>query len=176
MKAGSFSASKEETYVILAAAGVLLWLVLSGVKRVADTAIDGAKAVTGAAADVAVGVVGAVGAAAGLPTPTQTLSDPLQVRWIIDNVGSFVASKWATADAYIAALWMPPGAGDRYPPDGRILAALGVAPSVPVPVTQGSVIDYTTGAGSVPGFGGPSFSDVASGKTDPYNPLQGLGR
>jgi len=175
MKAGPISTSQNETYVLLAAVAVGAFLLWKGVKAAGGAVVDTAAAAAGGAAHAAVGIVGAVGAAVGLPTPSQTIDDPLVVRWICDHVGSFTASKWGTADAFMAAMWLPEGAGDRYPPDAATLAALGVAPSVPIPATSGKVLDFTAGAGSVPGIGGPSFNDVASGKTDPYNPLAGNG-
>lgn len=175
MKAGAFSTSKEETYVLLAVIGLATWFVFKGIKGAAVAVGEGAAAVGGAVADVASNAVGMIGAAAGLPTPDNTINDPLVVRWIMDHVSGFAASKWGTADAYLLALWMQPGSGDQSPPPAAVLAALGVAPSVPLPVVSGSVIDYTTGAGAVPGFGGPSFNDVAAGQPSIYNPLFGLG-
>lgn len=87
-----------------------------------------AGALAGAASNVAAGVekaavqgVGAVGAAVGLPTPDQTTGDPSVVRWIMDNVGYFEASKWGTAGALWSASFMGPGTG-RAPAAGSLIA------------------------------------------------------
>lgn len=65
------------------------------------------------AGDATAGAVGAIGQTVGLPNPDQTVRDPAQARWIIDNVGQWEASKWASAYAYTAAQFMPSGSGTQ---------------------------------------------------------------
>lgn len=90
-----------------------------------------------AAGGVASGAVGAVGSAVGLPTPSETLTDPRQVRWLIDRVGYFEASKWAGAGALFDAWRMDAGTGTTPPASAPVMAALrldaGPAASASVP-------------------------------------------
>lgn len=109
--------------VILAAlaAGGLAFYVWrkGGVSQAAQALGAGAvRAVDGAAS----GVVGAVGEVAGLPTPSQTTTDPYVARWLIDRAGYFQASLWASAPALLRAATMPAGSG-RPPSAGSLLAA-----------------------------------------------------
>lgn len=152
----------------------LLWQGMDAAKnaatKVGQAVADGAAA----AESGAVAVVGAIGAAAGLPTPGETLSDPRQVRWIIDHVGTFAASQWGTAAAFVSASWLPVGGGDQTPPPPYVLQRLGLP--VESVVTQQQVantVEWLTGGVTFGGdlsTGGPSFSDVASGQqtTNPF--------
>lgn len=83
-----------------------------GVAKAAESIGSGAVDAVGG---VASGAVGAIGSAVGLPTPAQTTTDAEVARWIIDNVSTFEASKWAGAPAFLKALVMPAGSGK--PPD-----------------------------------------------------------
>lgn len=74
-----------------------------------------------AADGVITGAVGQAGAAVGLPTPSQTTTDPAVARWLIDQAGHFEASKWSSAPAYMKALFLPAGSGTP-PPAGSDVA------------------------------------------------------
>lgn len=66
----------------------------------------------GGALDGAVSnVVGSIGSTVGLPTPSETTTEAEVARWIIDNIGHFEASKWASAGAFLKAEMMPAGSG-----------------------------------------------------------------
>lgn len=103
--------------------------------------VEGAAQAAGAAlVDVAtgatVGAVGAVGSTVGLPTPSQTVTDPREARWIIDNVGHLEASKWSSASAYLQGVFLASGSGWRPAADspaGRTFAA--------VPTDTGDEVD-----------------------------------
>lgn len=76
-----------------------------------------AQAVGSAAVDavggLASGAVGGASRAVGLPAPSETVTDPRQARWLIDNVGGLQASKWSGAGALLQAVTMPAGSGVR---------------------------------------------------------------
>lgn len=80
--------------------------------------------VVNAAGGLVSGGVGAVSEAVGLPTPAQTTTDAEVARWIIDNVGTFEASKWAGAPAFLTALTMSAGSGKPPPADSPAGRAL----------------------------------------------------
>jgi len=79
------------------------------------TARDGAAGV----------VVSAAGKAVGLPSTSETLDDPAQVRYVIDASGMWEASKWGTAWAFLQAVSMPAGSGRMPPPGTPAARALG---------------------------------------------------
>ncbi|MDN3923319.1 hypothetical protein [Roseateles violae] len=103
----------------IAAAGLALYVVKKGGVSQAASAI-GAGAVNAAGGAVS-GAVGAVGASVGLPTPSETTTDPAVSRWLIDNAGHMEASKWSGALAYGRALFLPAGSGTP-PPAGSDVA------------------------------------------------------
>lgn len=92
---------------LVGAVGLWIWK-KGGVANAA--AAVGAGVVT-AAGGAASGAVGAIGSAVGLPTPDETTTDAAVARWIIDNVGTWEASQWAGAPAFVKALLMPAGSG-----------------------------------------------------------------
>ena len=170
MRAGRVNVSGEHLFVGLAVAAGL-YLLWQGIKAAGKAASAAGEAVNDAAATV----VSDIGAAVGLPTTDQTLHDARQVRWIIDHVGEFAASKWGTAGAFYTAMFsLKPGDGDNDQPPAEVLAALGVAVSTTLPTLGRAVGDFVTGGAGSIADGGPSFTDVASGKTDPFNPLGNL--
>lgn len=119
---------------------------------------QGAVAAVGGAAS---GAVGAVGASVGLPTPAQTLTDARQVRWLIDRVGYFEASKWAGAGALLEAWAMASGSGTAPPASAPVMAALHLDGG-PTPAAS---------ATSWPSWSaGESFEGIV---TDPYGGLFG---
>lgn len=155
----------------LAAVGLGLYLAYKGVKAVGGAAGAAAEAVGNAASAAGNGVaagVSAVGSIFSLPGVSETIDNPAQVRWIIDNVGSFAASQWGTASAYVRAINMPAGSGNNNPPPDYVLRALGVSSGYAYTQTSNQVADYITGgrdySGSLLGSG-PSFGDIAGGKT-----------
>lgn len=159
----------------LAAVGVGLFLAYKGMKA-ASGVVSGVAGAVGTAAGavgdgVAAGVSG-IGSVFGLPTSNQTLHDPAQVRWLLDNVGHMAASQWGTAAAYVTALGMPAGSGNSNPPPAYVLQELGIPVNTQVPNTQQQVVDFITGGRDYSGsmLGGPSFGDYASGNvsTNPY--------
>lgn len=96
--------------------------------------LAGAAAGVGAAAvevagGAASGAVGAVGATVGLPTPSETVTDPAVVRWIIDQHGYWTASKWAGAPALARAWSMDSGTGKQPQSGTAAYAALVKAPA-----------------------------------------------
>jgi hypothetical protein len=95
-------------------AGLLAWYVyrkggLGKAAAAAGAAIGGAavQAVGGAAT----GAMDAVSAAIGIPGPSDTITDPKVVRWVIDNYGYGAASQWAGAPALVRAWAMSAGTG-----------------------------------------------------------------
>lgn len=97
--------------VMVGAGAAVLLLILYNARQVAGAAADAVGAVAGGVNTVATGIVGGIGAAVGLPTPDQTISDPAVVRYILDTQGWFEASKQGTAMAFFEALGMAPGSG-----------------------------------------------------------------
>lgn len=91
----------------------------------AGAAIGGAavRAVGGAAT----GAIDAASAAAGIPGPSETSTDPRVVRWIIDNYGYLVASKWAGVPALLSALSMAAGTGTAPAPGTAAYSAMPLA-------------------------------------------------
>lgn len=106
----------------LAAAGAVTFYVIKKGGLGAAASAGGAAAV-GAVGDITTGAVGQLGAAVGLPRPSQTTTDAAVVRWIIDHPlgGYMAASEWAGAPALARALLMASGSG-RPPPAGTDLA------------------------------------------------------
>jgi len=116
--------------------------------------------VVNTAGNVASGAVGAVGAAVGLPTPSETTTDPAVARWIIDNHGYMTASKWSGAPALLKASFMSEGSGTPPAPGSAAAKALGA------PASGGSAFvpsNYNTAGLGQSGSG--SFDD---GLSDPY--------
>ncbi len=101
-------------YGAAAVAGLYLLVQLVGtVKKVAGAAGDAAATVGSGANTVVTGVASGLGSIVGLPTPGETIDDPKQVRWIMDNVGHLEASTHGTASAWIKALSLAHGSGTR---------------------------------------------------------------
>lgn len=133
MSKPSFQLPLTVFVVVAGAAALGLWVWAKGGAAAAGQSVgagvvNGAVgAVTGAAGaanDAAVAGVGAVSQTVGLPTPSETVDDPQVVRWIIDNVGQFEASKWGTAWAYMKALFLPSGSGTAPAPGTPAAVAL----------------------------------------------------
>lgn len=157
----------------LAAVGVGVLLLIRAADSLSGAAGNAAKAaseVAAAAGGAVADVVGAIGSLAGLPTPSQTLADPGQVRWIIDNVGHIEASQWGTAWAYMQAVAMHPGSGNSSPPPDDVVHALGIQTGASVPNTQGAVVDLITGGWQFNGglMSGPTFDSVSKGAHTPF--------
>lgn len=95
---------------------------LANAAGAAGAAIGGAA--VRAAGGVATGVVDAASAAAGIPGPSETTTDPRVVRWIIDNYGYLVASKWAGVPALLSALSMSAGTGTAPAPGAAAYSAM----------------------------------------------------
>lgn len=146
-----------------AAAALYVWR-KGGIAPAAEAIGAGAvNAVAGAAqgaasatAQVASNGIGAIGATVGLPTPSDTLTDPAQVRWIIDNHGYFRASIWASAGALWSAMSMPEGSGTPPPASSPAAQALGV------PAAASASSNFAP----VPAYGG-TFEDLSSSSWDP---------
>lgn len=98
---------KPEVLAVGLGAVVVIYLAKRAADGVGNAVTSGAKAVDSAIT----GTVGTIGAAFGLPTPGETIDDPARVRYLIDTLGWFEASKWATAPALFKAMNMAPGTG-----------------------------------------------------------------
>lgn len=114
---------KAELVIAAAAVAVLALYVLKkgGINAAATSA---GAAVVEAAGSAASGAVGAIGSGVGLPTPTQTTTDPQVARWLIDHHGYWTASLWSGAWALAQALTLPAGSGT--PPAQGSAIAVGV--------------------------------------------------
>lgn len=118
---------KLETVAVVGILGVgllgALWVLKKG--GVAPAAAAAGAAAVSAVGSAASGAVGAVGeAVAGLPTPSQTVTDPAQARYLIDTAGWLFASKWSGAPALLRAGLMAPGSGTPPPPGSPAAIAL----------------------------------------------------
>jgi hypothetical protein len=92
-------------------AGLLGWWVYrKGWKGVGRAA----AAVPGA---VVTGGLDIASAALGIPGPSETSTDPRVARWIVDNYGWFMASKWVGVPALVSAGSLQAGTGTP-PPAG----------------------------------------------------------
>lgn len=95
-------------------AGLLAWYVyrkggLGKAAGAAGAAIGGAAVrVVGGAAT---GAMDAASAAVGIPGPSDTITEPRVVRWVIDTYGYMTASQWAGLPALISAAAMSSGSG-----------------------------------------------------------------
>lgn len=98
---------KPEVLAVGLGAVVVIYLAKRAADGVGSAVTSGARAVDSAIT----GTVGTIGAAFGLPTPGETIDDPARVRYLIDTLGWFEASKWATAPALFKAMNMAPGTG-----------------------------------------------------------------
>ena len=101
--------------------GLVGWKLYSAATGAANAA---GRAVSAVDQGVATSV-GAVGAVVGLPTPSETIDDPAQVRYIADRSGWFAASKWGTALALFKASTMGEGSGTAPPMNSPAAQALG---------------------------------------------------
>jgi hypothetical protein len=143
---------------VAAVAGVAFYVWRRGGIAPAAQAI-GAGAVN-TAGNVASGAVGAVGASVGLPTPSETTTDPAVARWIIDNHGYFTASKWSGAPALLKAAFLPEGTGTPPPPGSAAAKALGA------PASGGSA--YVPSNYNTAGIGQSGSGSFSDGLSDPY--------
>lgn len=129
----------------LAVLGLAVYVMRKGGAAPAGAAL-GAAAVD-LAGGAASGAVGAVGAAVGLPTPADTVTDAREARYLIDTVGWFTASQWSGAPALFSASRLPVGSGTPPAPSspaGRMLAAQQGRPVLPVesqPWRPGTSVD-----------------------------------
>lgn len=121
------------------------------------------RAVVGAAGGLVVGGVSAASEVVGLPTPSDTMTDPAHVRFFIDRAGYWTASQWAGVPALVAAARMDAGTGTPPPansPAGRYLAALPAREEPPtVPAANGSP--------------NPAGAIAPADLFDPYSPFIG---
>jgi len=122
----------NERTLMLGGGAALVVLVLGALWIRSRGGVSGAaQAVGEAAVDAAAGVAsGAVSGASrvvGLPTPSETVTDARQARWLIDNAGTMQATKWASAGALMGAVTLPAGSGVRpgdSTPAGRAFAGI----------------------------------------------------
>lgn len=165
----------------VAAVGLGLYLAYQGIqaaakatKEAAGDAWDVVEGVSKTAGDVTSWGVGKIGQSMGLPQPSETLSNPYQVRWIMDHVGEWPASQWGTAMAYIKAVTLPAGSGDNNPPPAYVLERLGIPTNNQYPTAQALAVDLITGGvqfGNDSMITGPdTFGGWASGAntTNPF--------
>ncbi len=108
----------NEKTLMLGGGAALAVLVLGALWIKSRGGVEGAAQAVGeaavdAAAGVATGAVSGASKVVGLPTPSETVTDARQARWIIDNVGTLQASKWASAPALLRAIALPAGSGVR---------------------------------------------------------------
>jgi hypothetical protein len=80
----------------------------AGAVNAAAAAVQGAAQAGG---QVASNGVGEVGSWFGLPTPSMTVTDPAEARWLIDTKGYLEASRWSGAGALVQGALMPSGSG-----------------------------------------------------------------
>lgn len=123
---------KVETIVIggVLGAGVLIamWVLKrGGIQNAAEVLTSGAIR---AADSAAAGVVGGIGSTVGLPTPSQTVTDERQTRYLIDTGGYFFASRWSSAPALLKAALLPVGSGTPPLTGTPVHAALVALPPV----------------------------------------------
>lgn len=114
MRAPRFTLGNVAIAAALLGAGALAWYVYrkGGLGKAAGAigaAVGGAavQAVGGAAT----GAMDAASAAVGIPGPSNTVTDPRVVRWIMDNYGQLTASQWAGLPALISAWGLAQGSG-----------------------------------------------------------------
>lgn len=127
--------------ITAAALGLGLVAVYVWSRGVSGAASDVGKAAVNLAGGVATGVVDGVSGAVGIPTTSDTTTDPLVARWIIDNYGYFEASKWAGAPALLKGWWMDAGTGKA--PDAGSTLAKYLATLPPVTAAETAVDDET---------------------------------
>lgn len=150
---------------------VVIYLASKAGKAAAAAAGAAASAVKSTAQVVnagTTGVVAAISNTVGLPTPSQTIDDPAQVRWIIDNVGYMSGSEWGTAWAFIQALGLPAGSGKAPPGWGGASASSANYDGAGrySASGSGSAVDMTAISGTTsPG----SFNSIL--QSDPLDPL-----
>ncbi|MBP6899527.1 MAG: hypothetical protein KBC73_05530 [Burkholderiaceae bacterium] len=135
-----------------AAVGLYVWR-KGGVQQAAAGA---GAAVVEAAGGAASGAVGAVGAAVGLPTPSDTTTDAAVARWIIDNRGYFEASKWAGVPALVKAMTLDSSEGRAPDPASAAGKALGVGTP---PQAAGQTASATQPAGW--DYSGKTFDELS---------------
>lgn len=135
----------------------VIWRASGAVGKAAGAVADGVVSAARTADTAASGAVSGIGSVFGLPTTGQTISDPGQVRWIIDNVGQMEASKWGTVMAYLKAQAMAPGSGTM-PPGFSAWAG-----------SQGTTSDQVSSTGTATRTGSNgTFAQGAAGGADPF--------
>jgi hypothetical protein len=114
----------EKDILIWGGLGVLAFVIYKGglpaaLQSIFKTAGESAVSAAGGAVT---GVVGGIGDQFGLPTPSQTTTDPAVARWIMDDPrgGYRLASMWASAVAFAEALAMPSGSGTPPPANSAV--------------------------------------------------------
>jgi hypothetical protein len=105
---------------VIGGIAAVIWLIYQ--KGLSGAAGAAGKALVDVAGGAVTGVVTGVSEQIGLPTPTQTTTDPAVARWIIDDPrgGYRQASMWASAVALAEAWAMPAGSGIPPPPGSAI--------------------------------------------------------
>jgi len=124
-------ADVEGDAMLLAGAVALIavWYVYKkGAGTVAQSTANGIASaatgvVTGAAVGTVTGVADGVSQAIGIPTTEQTIQDPAQARWVIDNYGYWTASSWCGAVAFAKAALMDSGSGTPPPANSPFMLA-----------------------------------------------------
>lgn len=145
--------------VVTVVAGVYVWR-KGGIANAASSIGAG---VVNAAGSVVSGGVGAAGAAVGLPTPTETTTDPAVARWLIDNYGYFTASKWSGAPALFSAFGMAQGTGTPPPAGSALGRAFPVLPQASYDETDRLARRYPAPASSI--FTNPAGVDFSNPDT-----------
>jgi len=106
---------------LVGAFGLWAWS-KGGVQNAASAAGSAAaQAAIGAATGVVSGGVDVVSEGVGIPTTSDTTTDPYVARWLIDGWGYFTASLWSGAPALLHATFMDSGSGHP-PPAGSAIA------------------------------------------------------
>lgn len=130
MKLNPYTLGLAAGAVGLGLAAVYVWH-----RGIAGAAKDIGGAAVDAVGGVASGVVGGVSEAVGIPTPSQTTTDPKVARWIIDHYGYWEASKWSGAPALAQAWWMDSGTGTAPAAESELARYLATLP-------QSTSVDY----------------------------------
>ena len=125
MVVGTRELSPVNVVALGAGAVLVLYVMRNGAAGAAKGLAHGAVGIaTDIAGGAVVGVLDGVSEAVGIPTPEETTTNPAVARYIIDHPqgGQVDASLWASATAYVKALFMDEGTGTPPPPNTKLAA------------------------------------------------------
>ena len=145
----------QEELLLIAGVGLVLFVLMKGGIRNAAESIG--SGIVNAAGGVVTGGVDTIGQGVGLPALSDITTDKYVARYIIDhpNGGTLAASKWASAAAFGAALFLDAWSG-HMPPTGSAIYRAFPPTAYEMPASNSSGSGSTDSTGNAADYGWPA--------------------